>query len=112
MAQQLTTTESRMAGTKLAPLEYKRIAELVDIGMYLSVSDFLREAIRDKLEAIQVVKARDVDYRTAEKEVLGYYKNYREAYPHEVADDLELDYELVCKIIDKLKKSKRLEVIE
>ena len=101
-----------MAGTKLTSFEYRKIVELVDIGMYLNVSDFLREAVRDKLEEIQVVKVRDVNYKTAEKEVLGYYKNYQAAYPHEVAEDLELDYELVCGIVDKLKKSKRLEVIK
>ncbi len=61
---------------------------------------------------IQVVKVRDVDYKTAKKEVLGYYRNYREAYPHEVAEGLELDYELVCGIVDELKASKRLEVIK
>ena len=111
MAQQLTVTEARVAGTKLTPLEYGKIVALVDAGMYLGVSDFIREAIRDKLDETEVVKARDVDLATAKKEVLGYYKNYGEAYPHEVADDLELDYELVCGIIDGLKKSKRLAVV-
>jgi hypothetical protein len=38
---------------------------------------------------------RDVDYDTAKKEVLGYYRSYSEAYDYQVADDLELDYELV-----------------
>jgi len=80
--------------------------------MYISISDFVREAIRDKLRAIKVVKARDITYEEAKKEVLGYYRSYKEAYPHEVADDLELDYDLVWMITEELKEEKRLEVVE
>ena len=80
--------------------------------MYISISDFVREAVRDKLRAIKVVKARDTTYEEAKNEVLGYYRSYKEAYPHEVADDLELDYDLVWKITEEFKKEKRLEVVE
>ncbi len=34
------------------------------------------------------------------------------AYPHEVADALELDYDLVLKITEELKRDMRLEVID
>jgi len=34
------------------------------------------------------MKIRDVDYQTTKKEILGYYKNYSEAYDYEVAEDL------------------------
>lgn len=76
--------------------------------MYISISDFVREAIRDKLRAIKVVKVRDISYEEAKKEVLGYYKSYKEAYPHEVADDLELDYDLVWAITEELQEEKSL----
>ena len=99
---------SQTVGTKLTSMEAKQIEKLVKIGMYLSVSDFLRNAVRDKLEEIKVIKVRDVDYKIAKKEVLGYYKEYTEAYDYQVAEDLELDYELVAQIVDELHKEGRL----
>lgn len=105
-------TEAKTAGTKLTPFEYNKLQKLVKIGMYLSISDFMREAIREKLEAIEIIKVKDIDYKTAKKEILGYYQKYSEAYPHEVAEDLEFDYEFVSKIINELKKEKRLGVIK
>ncbi len=80
--------------------------------MYISISDFVREAIRDKLRAVKVVKVRDITYDEAKQEVLGYYRSYKGAYPHEVAEDLALDYDLVWEITEELKAEKRLEVIE
>jgi len=48
-----------------------------------------------KSKTIKVIKLRDVNYDTAKKEVLGYYKSFDEVYISEVADNLELDIELV-----------------
>lgn len=104
--------QPKTVGTKLTPRESEEIETLIQNGIYLSTSDFLREAVRDKLKAIKVIKIRDIHYDTAKKEVLGYYKKYSEAYDYEVADDLELDYELVCQIVDELEAEGRLGVIE
>ena len=103
---------SKAVGTKVTPRENKEIEDLIEAGVYLSVSDFIREAVRDKLKAIKVIKIRDVDYNVAKREVLGYYRTYSEAYDYEVADDLELDYELVCRITDELEAEGRLEMVE
>jgi hypothetical protein len=102
----------KTVGTKLTPHENEEIQNLIDAGIYLSFSDFIREAIRDKLKAIKVIKIREVDYDTAKKEILGYYKNYSEAYDYEVADDLELDYKFVCQILEELEKEGRLGLVE
>jgi hypothetical protein len=83
--------------------------------MTISVSDFVREAVRDKLRDVKVIKlskVRDVNYDETTREVLDYYRTYNEAYPHEVADALELDYDLVWKITEELKRDMRLEVID
>ena len=64
------------------------------------------------VETKKVIKVRDINYKEAKNEVLGYYRTYKEAYPHEVADELELDYDLVWKITEELKEERRLEVIE
>jgi Arc/MetJ-type ribon-helix-helix transcriptional regulator len=104
--------ETKAVGTKVTQREIREIQGLLDAGVYISISDFVREAIRDKLRAIKVVKVRDRAYDEAKQEVLGYYRSYNEAYPHEVAEDLELDYDLVWQITDELRAEKRLEVIE
>ena len=49
--------------------------------------------------------------KTAKKEILGYYRNYNEAYDYEVSDNLELDYELVCQITEELEQEGRLQGI-
>ncbi|OPX60328.1 MAG: hypothetical protein A4E25_00613 [Methanobacterium sp. PtaB.Bin024] len=102
----------KAVGTKLTPRENEEIQNLIDAGIYLSFSDFIREAIRDKLKAIKVIKIREIDYDTAKKEILGYYKNYSESYDYEVADDLELDYEFVCQVLNELEQEGRLGLVE
>lgn len=99
---------NKTIGTKVTQQEYEKINHLIKAGVYLSASDFTREAIRDKLRSTEVIKIRDVDYETAKKEVLGYYEKYERAYEDEVADDLELDIELVMKITEELQKEGRL----
>ena len=54
------------------------------------------------------MKYRDLDYDTAKKEVMGYFQERGEAYPSEVEEDLELDYELVCQIVEELKREDAL----
>ena len=102
----------KAVGTELTMEEYNEIQELINAGMYISISDFLRDAVRDKLysksNVAEVIKIRNVDYSEAKKEVLDYYRTYKEAFPHEVAEALELDYELVWRITEDLKKEGRL----
>ena len=101
-------TESVSIGSKIAPAEARQIRELIEAGVYLNESDFVRDAIRHRLSEIKVVKCRDVDYETAKKEILGYFKKQREAWPDDVAQDLELDFDLVMGITKELRKEGRL----
>jgi hypothetical protein len=71
--------------------------------------DFIREAVREKLAAIKVIECRDVDYRTAKKEVAGNFQMKGEAYASDASTDLELDYEQVCQIMDDLEKEGKME---
>ncbi len=98
-------------GSKVSAVELEQIRQLVAAGVYLNTSDFARDAILDKLSAIKTIKYRDLDYDTAKKEVMGYFQERGEAYPSEVEEDLELDYELVCQITEELKIEGRLELL-
>ncbi|MCJ7443791.1 MAG: ribbon-helix-helix domain-containing protein [Methanotrichaceae archaeon] len=95
-------------GAKIAPAEARQIRELIEAGVYLNESDFVRDAIRHRLSEIKVVRCRDVDYETAKKEILGYYKSREEAYPDEVAGDLVLDFDRVMKATEELRNEGRL----
>jgi Arc/MetJ-type ribon-helix-helix transcriptional regulator len=99
----------KVVGAKLTRNEIGQINKLVGAGLYLNSSDFISEAVREKLSAIKVIEYRDVDYETAKKEVTGYFKMKGEAYASEASTDLELDYELVCKIMDDLEKDGQME---
>jgi Arc/MetJ-type ribon-helix-helix transcriptional regulator len=100
--------QAKTVGTKLTPREYEEVANLINNGLYLSFSDFLRESIRDKLKATKVIKLRNINYENAKKEILGYYRNYDEAYLSEVSENLELDLELVIQITEELEQEGRL----
>ena len=95
-------------GAKIAPAEAAQIRELIEAGVYLNESDFVRDAIRHRLSEIKVIKCRDIDYETAKREVLGYYKSRGEAYPDDASEDLELDFDVVMKATEELRKEGRL----
>lgn len=99
----------KVVGAKLTRNEIDQINKLVEAGIYLNPSDFIREAVREKLAAIKVIECRDVDYETAKKEVAGYFQMKGEAYASDASTDLQLDYDLICKIMDDLEKEGKME---
>jgi len=80
--------------------------------MYIKILDVIRDAVREKLASIKVIQYRDVDYETAKKEVAGYFRMKGEAYASDASTDLELDYELVCKIMDDLEMEGKMEAVQ
>jgi len=101
----------KVVGAKLTRNEISQINKLIESGLYLNPSDFVREAVREKLAAIKVIEYRDVDYETAKKEVAGYFRMKGEAYASDASTDLQLDYELVCKIMDDLESEGKMVAI-
>jgi len=102
------SSTGKVVGAKLTRNEIEQINKLVEAGLYLNPSDFIREAVREKLQSIKVIEYRDVDYETAKKEVAGYFQMKGEAYASDASTDLQLDYDLVCKIMDDLEKEGQL----
>lgn len=80
-----------MVGAKQTPNEIGQINKLVETGLYLNPSDFIRDAVREKLAAIKVIPYRDVDYETAKKEVAGYFQMKGEAYAPDASTDMEME---------------------
>ena len=104
-----TTQQSQVVGAKLTLSEIQQIQQLVTLGEYLGVSDFVRSAVREKLDATDVIQTRNLPYKTVKKEVLGYFQKYQEAYPSDCANALEIDLETVHRATMELIKEKRLE---
>ena len=93
---------TQVSGSRLTEFMEKRIQELVDAGLYTSVSEFIRDSVREKLEDIEVMDLRDVSYKEARKEILNYIKSKGRAWTSEIADDLRLDLEIVVKVLNEL----------
>jgi len=62
--------------------------------------------------AIKVIQCRDLDYEAAKKEVAGYFRMKGEAYASDASTDLELDYDLVCSIMDDLERQGKIEAVQ
>ena len=88
--------------TKVPINIHNQLINLIENGDYLSISDFLREAIREQLKTYKVANFREIDYFDAKKEVLSYFIKYQDCFLDEIAIDLELDFELVLNIVNDL----------
>ena len=86
--------------TKVPINIHNQLMNLIENGDYLSISDFLREAIREQLKTYKVANFREINYFDAKKEVLSYFIKYDDCFLDEIAIDLELDFELVYNILN------------
>ena len=70
--------------------------------MYISNSDFLREAIRDKLKTIEIINEREISHDEAREEIYNYCKENETTYLSEIANNLELPLIQVNEILMEL----------
>ena len=94
--------------TKVPINIHNQLIHLIENGDYLSISDFLREAIREQLKTYKVANFREVNYFDAKKEILSYFIKYDNCFLDEIAIDLELDFELVYNILNDLIQEGRI----
>ena len=66
--------------TKVPINIHNQLMNLIENGDYLSISDFLREAIREQLKTYKVANFREINYFDAKKEVISYFIKYKEIY--------------------------------
>ena len=88
--------------TKVPINIHNQLVNLIENGDYLSISDFLREAIREQLKTYKIANFREIDYFDAKKEVVSYFIKYQDCFLDEIAIDLELDFGLVLNILNDL----------
>ena len=94
--------------TKVPINIHNQLMNLIENGDYLSITDFLREAIREQLKTYKVANFREINYFDAKKEVVSYFIKYDDCFLDEIAIDLELDFELVLNIIKDLMEEGRI----
>ena len=99
-------------GARVAKQEYDAIRQLVDAGAYVNISDFVREAVRDKLQNVEMITLRDVTPEQARKEILRYTDRHGRCYPSDIAHDLRLDYRFVSRVVEQLIEEREVEVAE
>ncbi len=94
--------ESELVSARLSPREMEEIEKLVNEGFYMNVADFVRMSVREKLESIKVIDVRNVSKEKARNEIINYMKTNKKAYPSDIADGLNLDFDLVLEIVKEL----------
>ena len=102
---ELQTPINKSVGTKIPQKEYERINELVQEGLFLNAADFIRVAIRDKLQAYDnPITLRDIPYEQQREEIIEYIKEHPNVDAVDIADELLLDAFEVNDIIVELLK--------
>lgn len=94
--------------TKVPINIHNQLISLIENGDYLSISDFLREAIREQLKTYKIANFREINYFDAKREVISYFIKYRDCFLDEIAIDLELEFELVLNILNDLIQEGRI----
>jgi Arc/MetJ-type ribon-helix-helix transcriptional regulator len=100
--------ESDLVSARLSPKETEEIEMLVEEGFFMNTADFVRSAVREKLESIKIMDIRNESKEKAEKEIIEYLKKNKKAYPSEIAEALELDFDTVLEIVKGLVETGRL----
>ena len=102
------TKESELVSARLSPKEIEKIGMLINEGFYMNTADFVRMAIREKLESVKILDIRNVPKEKAKKEIVEYLMKNRKVYPSDIADSLQIDYDLVLEVIKELMEESRI----
>ena len=93
---------TQMLGVRLTEREEKEIKKLVEAGLYVSVSEFIRDSVRKNLGSLKVIEIRSISKSAARKEILDYLKKNKEAYTSDISEELGIDLDLVFAIMKEL----------
>ncbi len=108
MVNMLKYKENDLVSARISPKEAELIEDLVEEGLYMNTADFVRMAVREKLESIKIVDIRNINKDNAKKEIIEFLKDNGNCYPSDVADALRLDFDIVIEIIKELMKEGRI----
>ena len=98
-------------GTRITSQEVKQLDALVAAGAFLNRADAVRTAIRNMVTGVTVLRARRIPASQARREILSYLDEHDQAYASDIADALELDYDVVLRILQELRRSGEAEPV-
>lgn len=103
MGRVLQREKDQQVAVRLSRVDYARIRELIEAGLYRSSADFLREAVREKLRTMEVISVRNIDLEKAEKMIENYLAEHPGPnFASEIADALGIEYSITFKAVHKL----------
>lgn len=89
---------------------WKELEKVVKMsGAYSNEAEFVREAIREKLQKVRIIEGRDISEPELQKKIIRYIKQKGKAYPSDIAADLGVPYFPVIEVIKKLVEKGELE---
>ena len=89
---------------------WKEISKIVEAsGAYASEAEFVRDAIREKLQQVTVSEVRDIPEEELQHLIVEYIKNHGKAYPSDIATDLKVPYFTIVELINRLVEKGTLE---
>ena len=104
------TKSSRYSTVAIPRKLWKEIDRVVRMsGAYSNEAEFVREAIREKLQKVAVVEANDISQPELQKQIIRYIKEKGKAHPSDMAADLGVPYFSVTGVINKLFEEGMLE---
>ena len=92
----------------LGALEVDKMDALIKAGAYMNRSDFVRYAVREKLESVEVLEPRQVARAGAREEILAHLRRQGISYASDISRSLRLDLDLVLSILEELRKAQVL----
>lgn len=112
MTESIQKQNSVLAATRLTKKDEETINRLIKSGVFMNMSDFIREAVREKLERLgetKVVFVRGgITKEQAKKEIMNYAKKHPGSYVSDAADALGIDIVLAFEAARELREDKGL----
>lgn len=91
---------------------WKEISKIVEAsGAYASEAEFIRDAVREKLQQVAISEVKDISEEQLEKLLVEYIEKREKAYPSDIAADLKVPYFIVTDMIQRLTEKGILEPI-
>jgi Arc/MetJ-type ribon-helix-helix transcriptional regulator len=101
--------KNKSVATKLTVADQEEINKLIDAGLFLNNADFIRQAIKDKIDEYKIINIRNIPKKQAKKEIKKYMEVHDIAYVSQIAERLELDLDLVFDLVNELEKEEEIE---
>lgn len=96
---------TQMLGVRMTEREEEEIKKLVGAGLYISMSEFIRDSVRKNLASLKAIEIRPVSKAQARKEIMNYMKKHKEAYASDISEELGIELDLVFTVMKDLNKA-------